>query len=164
LRGNGKRRPYKFSTLKQKKFLELLEQGSRRYAAAEAVGISGGMISYHMKRDKNFAKAVDEAEMNANQIIEGALFDAAVSGNVTACLAWLYSRDPNRWQDKRNIQGKIEGKVLHAHLHQESGNGKYANVPYELIVKAKEAIEECRAVAGQKVIEVESEVVEENES
>ncbi len=53
--------------------------------------------------DPAFAAAVEQAEMEANELVEDALFQAAQSGNVVACQVWLYNRMPARWQDKRNL-------------------------------------------------------------
>lgn len=53
--------------------------------------------------------------MQRNGQVEDALFQAAVSGNVTACLAFLYSRDPENWSDRRRMEmtGKAGGPIKH---------------------------------------------------
>ena len=92
----------KFGVRKRKQFLKLLEDGSRRMAAAQMVGISYMTVYRQLKSDQEFAEAVDEAEMNVDEQVVDALFDAAVSGNVTACQVWLYNRRPEQWSDRRN--------------------------------------------------------------
>ena len=57
-----------------------------------------------MHKDDGFRDAVDQAEMDANECVEDALFAAAVGGNVTAQQVWLYNRAPERWKDRRNIR------------------------------------------------------------
>ena len=52
-----------------------------------------------MKKDKGFADAISEAEGDAHGKVENALFEAAISGNVTAIQVYLYNRDPKRWTD-----------------------------------------------------------------
>jgi hypothetical protein len=47
-----------------------------------------------MRRDLEFKKAISQAELEANQKVENALFEAAMSGNVTAIQVWLYNRMP----------------------------------------------------------------------
>lgn len=96
-------RAYKFTTRKRQEYLKLLSEGSRRVAAAEAVGVKRQTVSNHIAADPEFAAAVDEAEMAANQIVEYGLFQSAQAGNVSACVFWLTNRDPDRWQDRRNL-------------------------------------------------------------
>ena len=98
----------KFGEEKRAEFLALLASGSRRYAAAEKVGISYERVRQVMHGDEGFRQAVDRAEMQANEIVEDSLFQAARSGNVTACQVWLYNRSPDRWKDMRNLQ--VTGK------------------------------------------------------
>lgn len=61
-----------------------------------------------MKANKKFAAEVAQAETDANELVEQALFNTALKGNVTAQQVWLYNRDPARWQDRRNITIKDE--------------------------------------------------------
>ncbi len=93
--------PYKFTIKKKEAFLSNLREGMRRGAAAEAVGISRATICYHMKADLEFADQVDRAEMEAHEIVEDALFQAASSGNVPSMIFWLCNRVPDKW---RNVQ------------------------------------------------------------
>lgn len=101
---------YKFTDNKKKEYLELLRHGGRRYASAKAVGVTPQTVNAHVKDNPEFAKAVDEAEMEANEQVEDALFMTATSGNVTAMQVWLYNRAPERWADKRQSEHKISGK------------------------------------------------------
>lgn len=93
----------KFSTLKRAAYLDLLRQGNRRGAAAEAVGVHRDTIRNTMIADPEFAAAVDAAEMDANEVVEDALFLQAKKGNTTAIQVWLYNRNPSRWKDQRNL-------------------------------------------------------------
>ena len=96
----------KFGVRKQQQFLKLLEEGSRRGAAASQVGISYVTVWRRIRDDQDFADLVDSVEMKADEEVEDALREAALSGNVTACQVWLYNRQPERWADKR--QQKLE--------------------------------------------------------
>jgi hypothetical protein len=40
----------------------------------------------------------------ADYAVESALFQNAMSGNVTAQIFWLKNRKPERWNDKREIE------------------------------------------------------------
>ena len=99
----------KCDATKKEKYLEHLRNGHTRGYAATLVGLHRKTIWEHMKKDKGFAEAVSEAEMDAIGKVENSLFEAATSGNVTAMQVYLYNRDPKRWSDKRNIRLAGEG-------------------------------------------------------
>jgi len=95
------RRPYKFTDERKRAYLDLLRQGGRRHASARSIGISPWTVVNRMNADPKFAEEVERAEMEANETVESALFEAAQSGNVVAMQVWLYNRMPERWRDKR---------------------------------------------------------------
>lgn len=103
------RRP-KFDRARKDELLALLRKGIRRTRACDKVGINRKTFNNHINKDPKFNKEVLDAEMDANELVESALFKAALGGNVTACQVWLYNRMPDRWKDKRNVGIKIEGK------------------------------------------------------
>ena len=74
------------------------------------MGVDRATVQRHMQRYPTFAQEVSQAEMLANEEVENALYTAAVSGNVTACQVWLYTRLPDAWADRRNIKAEISGK------------------------------------------------------
>ncbi|MCA1596084.1 MAG: hypothetical protein LC772_06635 [Chloroflexi bacterium] len=92
-----------FGVMKRAQFLEELRKGTRRGAAAESIGISRETIRIAYNTEPEFAAAVEQAEMDANELVENALFVAAKTGNVQACQTWLYNRMPERWKDKRSV-------------------------------------------------------------
>lgn len=96
-------RPYKFTAAKKEAYLEALRRGSLRGAAAKAVGVTRWTILHHARQDPEFAKAIEDAEMSLVQVVEDALYKAAVEGNVTAQQVILYNRAPDRWRDRRNV-------------------------------------------------------------
>jgi len=96
-----KRPPYKFTEERKKAYLELLRGGGRRHASARAIGISPWTAVNHMNNDPEFRAAVEQAEMEANENVENALYEAALAGNVTAIQVWLYNRAAGLWSDKR---------------------------------------------------------------
>jgi len=107
----------KFGVRKREAYLQLLREGSRRHAAARSIGVAPSTVSRFAREHADFALAIEEAEMEANQIVEDALFQAAASGNVIACQVWLYNRDPDRWMDMRRIgvNAQVTGEVEHRH-------------------------------------------------
>ena len=104
------RKPYKFGNNKKKEFLNMLREGQRRGAACAATGITRETFRQHYNSEPEFADAVNQAEMEANELVEDALFQAAIAGNVTAIQVWLYNRDSDRWADKRQTKMEHTGK------------------------------------------------------
>ncbi len=94
----------KFGKRRQRAYLEALRNGARRGAAAASVGVTRQTVWAYRREHPEFAEAEEQAEMEANELVEDSLFQAAVSGNVVASLAWLYNRMPDRWQDRRNVR------------------------------------------------------------
>jgi hypothetical protein len=110
--------PYKFDRIKREMFLDHLREGGRRGASAKAVGVSRPTVCDYARKYPAFAAEMSKAEAEANELVENALFQAAINGNVTAALAWLYSRDPERWRDMRKldygvpVDGLIVGPIV----------------------------------------------------
>jgi len=101
---SGEAKSYKCNAIKKAKYIEYIANGHTRGYAATLVGVHRKTIWEHMKKDKEFAIAVSEAETDAIGKVENALFEAATSGNVTAQQVYLYNRDPDRWTDRRNVR------------------------------------------------------------
>jgi hypothetical protein len=101
----------KFGKEKRQHFLKCLREGMRRGMACEAVGISRWGLHKYYTRHPEFLDEIDKAELDACELVEAALFQAAISGNVVACQVWLYNRNSKRWMDKRNlaVSGEIKG-------------------------------------------------------
>ena len=95
---------YKFNEERQKCFLDLLSVGGRRGASATAVGISRSTICDLMREDKEFASAVLQAEMDANDVIETVLYGLAKDGDMKAVKMWLYNKNKSAWRDKQAIE------------------------------------------------------------
>lgn len=97
-------------------YLSALAQGQRRGVAARAAGVTRDTIVRWRRLDPDFAAAAEEAELDAHEQVEDALYQAAVSGNVTAIQVYLYNRLPDRWRDQRNlnIAGPGGGPIEHA--------------------------------------------------
>jgi hypothetical protein len=93
----------KFDAARKEAFLDLLRKGVRRGAACRKVGIARQTFDNHVNKSKSFKADVMQAEMDANELVETALFRNAIDGNVTAQQVWLYNRVPETWQDKRNL-------------------------------------------------------------
>ena len=87
----------KFTERRRSRYLELLATGAWRGAAAKAVGVGRSTPLRTMRAEPDFAAAVEEAEMQADEEVEEALRGRALSGNVPALIFWLTNRAPERW-------------------------------------------------------------------
>lgn len=94
----------KFSAKKREAYLTKLRKGNHKTAASRSVGVSHALVCLYRQANPEFADLEEQAQMEANGLVENALFQSAVGGNVTACQVWLYNRVPDRWQDKRNVE------------------------------------------------------------
>lgn len=75
----------------QAEFLEHLRNGMRRGAAAYAMGLTRIQVQDFIAADgsEEFEKAVLDAEGEAHEHVEEAIWQAAVSGSVAAARLWL---------------------------------------------------------------------------
>lgn len=106
---------YKFTKKRRDEFLELLASGGRRMASARAVGVDPRTVERAMVSDESFRELVHRAEMEANEFVVDALYQAAVSGNVTAVTLWLTNRDRDHWvkqPERIEVTGDGGGPLL----------------------------------------------------
>ena len=82
--GPGPRAPYKFNKERREAYLNLLRQGGRRHASARSVGVSPELVCHAINNDPEFAASVDKAEMEANELVENAMFVQTQKGNMRA--------------------------------------------------------------------------------
>lgn len=106
--------------------MNLAKTGMSSRQIAKIVGINQCTISLWTKENKNFAVDLERCRMNANQMVENAMFQAAIGfecdeekvfcnkfGNIvsktirkqfppdiTAAKFWSVNRDPSRWSNK----------------------------------------------------------------
>lgn len=75
-------------------FLEHMRQGMRRGAAAEVLGLTRREVIEFIDSDEEFERDVLDAEAQANEHVEEALYQSAVTGSVAAAKLWLDLRRP----------------------------------------------------------------------
>lgn len=86
----------KFNGARQEEFLEHMREGMRRGAASAAMDFVRRDVLNFIAEHEEFEKAVLDAEGEATEHVEEALYQAAVSGSVTACKFWLELRKPKQ--------------------------------------------------------------------
>jgi hypothetical protein len=108
-----------FGTKKREAYLRALREGNSRSTAARQAGVSRELVRQYRHATEGWAEEEAAAEEEAHGQVEDALFQAAVSGNVTAIQVWLYNRRPERWKDRRNHQvtGKGGGPIKQAVIY-----------------------------------------------
>jgi hypothetical protein len=78
-----------FTRAKQDEFLEYLRAGMQRGAAADALGLSRIKVREFILSNKAYERFVLDAEVDATEHVQEALYQAAVSGSVAAAKTWL---------------------------------------------------------------------------
>jgi DNA-directed RNA polymerase subunit N (RpoN/RPB10) len=110
---------YKFTEQVKEQFLELLREGNSRRKALEACGVTRYTLRNHMIADPTFKERVAEAEAEAIDIVEDALFQRCIKGNVTAQLFYLCNRRPDRWKSVNKLQDNTNQGFSRQELEQK---------------------------------------------
>lgn len=123
----------KFTKVRRRKFLWLLEEGAMISKAAEAVGVSRQAIHKARKRDAEFDKAITEALGASVSVLEDEATRRALhgidkpityQGEITATfkeysdtllLRLLETRAPDRWKPRSatEVSGQLKTNELH---------------------------------------------------
>jgi len=98
----------KKSDKKIQAILQSLSQGSSTVKACKAVDITPATFWNWRQDDKELDKQVNGVIASRTQIVEDALYMAAMKGNITAQIFWLKNRASDRWADKYDHSGKID--------------------------------------------------------
>ena len=99
----------KFTELKKQKYLGLLRKGLRRGKAAEAVGTNRDHIYQYVKKHPDFRNLVEQAEADACEDVEDALYKKCVEDrHFPSIVFWLLNRSQGRWQDRRSPSISIQ--------------------------------------------------------
>jgi hypothetical protein len=88
------RKSKSLTAAKRRELLHHIREGMRPGAAGEALGFTRHETWGFIDHDEKLEAEVEEAEREATEHVEEALYQAAVSGNVTAAKMWLDLRQP----------------------------------------------------------------------
>lgn len=104
-----------FNPLRRRTYLEHLAGGLRRGEAAKLAGVSRSTVNTYRKIDPAFVTMEEEAEGEATERIEDALYQLAESGHLEAMKFVLMNRQPDRWKDPKTLKVTVAGQIDHAH-------------------------------------------------
>jgi len=60
-------------------------------------------------QDPELANAIKRGRLQAQVSVTKALYDAAIKGNITACIFYLCNRAPEEWRNVNKIDAKLTG-------------------------------------------------------
>lgn len=100
----------KLTDKKKEAYLDAIRDGLTKSEAAKNIGVDRSTIWAHTKDDPAFADAISDAELDACEKVENALFQACLKLNITAIIFFLTNRSPDRWKDRRNNKLEISSQ------------------------------------------------------
>ena len=101
----------KFTEARKAHFIELVERGNTIASICEGMQIDSSTYRHARRRDAAFATEVDDAKNIRNEFVVDALYQSALSGNVTAQIFYLCNRARDQWQSVNKIIAENRGQV-----------------------------------------------------
>jgi len=98
----------------QEEYLDHLRNGLRRGAAAYAMELTRLEVSDYIEADELFRHRVEDAEAEAAEHVEEAIFQAAVSGSVAAARLWMNMRSKKPSTELVTLDGDSDDDELEA--------------------------------------------------
>ena len=106
---------YKRTPSRLKAVIRSIRKGSSINAACLAAGIDVVSFWRWRKKDPKLDHLVKTTYDSRIQIVEDALYKAALEGNITAQIFFLKNRQPNRWRDVHDIKGEGFGTEINVY-------------------------------------------------
>ncbi|HRU06201.1 MAG TPA: hypothetical protein P5137_10575 [Candidatus Brocadiia bacterium] len=91
-----------------KAVVEALHEGKTLRAACEGAGVSAGALLMRVERSARLKGWMAEAARTMAALVEDALYEAALDGNVTAQTLYLCNRAPERWRPAASAKASAE--------------------------------------------------------
>ena len=139
--------PRRFGPVKQAAYLENLRSGQGRMMAARNIGIDPSTVDRHAKAYPDYAVQMELAEIASVEKVENALYMAAESGNVTACIFLLCN------VSRRATMPAYKDKWVSVNRQEVTGKGG-GPIAYRDLSAIPD--EELRKIAGEEEGESES--------
>lgn len=93
--------------------LESIKNGTSIEKACNGAGIYRSTFYDWLRDSKENKDRYDQLIDSRTLIVEDALFNNALKGNITAQIFWLKNRAPDRWQDR------VENKIIEEKVNVE---------------------------------------------
>jgi hypothetical protein len=84
--------------------------GLKEEEIALLLGINKVTLSKRKAKDDKLANAIKEGQLLAKTSITKALYNAALNGNITACIFFLVNRYPDDWKNINKVEHSGEMK------------------------------------------------------
>jgi hypothetical protein len=91
----------------RKEFLDRLSRGATPYSILREMEIAPGVYHRTLEAGVGFREQIDEVRLLLDQMIETAVFHAAMKGNVSAQTLWIRHRPPPGWSDEDEAEGAL---------------------------------------------------------
>ncbi len=79
---------------------------------AHNIGINVATLYTWKNKYCEIDNALKETKEIVDYEVENALYESALSGNVTAQIFWLKNRRPDRWREKREVEVNPDDKAV----------------------------------------------------
>lgn len=93
---------------------------------AENIGIRRETLYDWKKKYPNISNVLKKSKDVADRMVENALFQNAMDGNITAQIFWLKNRKPDKWRDKPSYEDTSELDKLDAILKGLKDNAAHS--------------------------------------
>ena len=120
-----------FGPVKQAAYLENLHSGHGRTMAARNIGVDPGMVERYAKACPEYAAEIERAEIASVEKVENALYMAAESGNVTACIFLLCNIS------RRATVPSYKDKWVSTNRPGATGKGGYSDEELERMARSE---------------------------
>jgi hypothetical protein len=127
----------KFGPEAQRTYLDARARGINKTDSAKLAGVTLSTVTNLRKVDPAFLEAELEAEEGVCDLVEEALFQAALGGNVEAMKTILFNRAKERWQPPQKMQLEVSGQVDHSY---DVGAGMERILSFQETLKARAAL------------------------
>ena len=74
---------------------------------AHAFDVDATTIRNWMRAHPDFLRSLKAGRVEADSAVASALYDKALSGDVTAQIFWLKNRRPDQWRDRRTVDAAV---------------------------------------------------------
>lgn len=114
---------------------ELAGRGLTYEQIALALGIHVSTLHARKAADSEIFEAIQRGRAKGIESVSNALFENAMSGNVTAQIFFLKNRAPNEWMDR--VEQRITGSMTYQNLSDEQLEADVAALAEEIGISQK---------------------------